>query len=209
MEQEQLFQNKLQFEIWLDDILHTDNRHSRYEENQIRVGDVVVPTGNIMNREALKRLLLEYFTPYLNFVTYSTFSTFESSETVRGNLSHYMANTLQEDLSLATGMTVVTFIDCSEDVVTHATLSVQETVYESLQLDHLYKFLVLHYLLEKQEPITYLVSSNHVTLQNEETEEQRDIVCKDTNAYVRLYQEWHLMQAKLAKKVRPLEAQKG
>lgn len=210
MEQEQLFQNKLQFEIWLDDVLHTDNRLSNYEENQVKVGDVIVPAGSIMNREALKRLLLEYFSPYLNFITYNTFCTYESSEEVRKDLTHYQANTLQEDCFPSNGITVITFIDCSETLVTHATLSVQETVYESLQLDHLYKFLVLHYLLEQREPITYLVTANRVTLQNEKTEERKDIVCKDTNAYVRLYQEWHRMQSQLRnKKSRLLDVQKG
>lgn len=190
---ERLFNNELHFSIWLDDVLYTDNMDSIYEKNQIRMHGISVPVLSRMNREHIKKKLLELLTPVLPFLTYADFNTYENSVAIREDVTYYDANDLQ-DLVNVVPPTVV-FVDVSGETAVWHTLTVQEHHVRDVDLDSLLKHLVMHYLVEQTAPISYVVASREFTLQTGQEEPKR-VVCCDSNVYVALYQ--HYQEEKAA-----------
>ena len=188
---EKLFNNERQLEEWLKQVLYTEEQESKYEKNQIRLCGITVPVLSQMNREELKQLLLSLLSPVVRFITYQSFCTFEDSCCVMDDMTHYEADNLQDLVNVIPP--VLIFVDVSKEQVIWHTLTLQEHHTQSLCLDQILKYLVMHYLIEQEEPISYVVTAKSVSLQMKD-QPATTYTCRDTNCYVMLYQQYLILQ---------------
>lgn len=194
---EKLFNNETQLEAWLSEVLYTEKSESKYEKNQIRLCGITVPVLSQMNREELKRLLISTLSPVLPFVTYQSFCTFEDSSSVIDDVTHYDADDLQELVNIVPPFLI--FVDVSKEQVIWHTLTLQEHHTQVLYLDQIIKYLVMHYILEQEEPISYVVTAKAISLQKA-GQPAISYSCRDTNCHVMLYQQYLIMKEECQRK---------
>lgn len=195
--EEKLFHNTLHFEIWLDQVLHVDDPDPVYEANQVHAGGITVPVFSRTHREQLKKAVLTALTPFLKFLTYYTWESHEKSALLKDDVLLYAPDTF-EDL-LEDGVTLITFLDLSREEAVRHVLSIQnrheqDLAMEQTYMEPVYKKMVTAYLANAAEPFDFAVSGNGFFLRDKQTGQEMKKDCRDTNAYIRLFQEWQVMK---------------
>lgn len=69
------FRNKLEFGIWLDEVLHTDNKNPVYENNICLFRGKTIPYGNIEERRKLRDIIYNELSNHLYGVLFHTILT--------------------------------------------------------------------------------------------------------------------------------------
>lgn len=192
-----VFAKKEELSEWLDKVLYTDNDRILYRDNQIQMGNTCIPILGQKNRRQLQRLLLELFTPFLPFLRAEKLSTYEPSMPARREYLRYHADGLMEDFLDEEDPPVLAIVDLSSQYVMLYRIYIQELHRQELDLTPLWKFLVMHFLVEQTFPISYLVTKNQVVLDEEKSGIHMDIICKDTCVYERLFMEYHAVAGQL------------
>lgn len=194
--EEKLFHNPLHFEIWLDQVLHVDDPDPVYEACQIHAGGITVPVFSGIHREQLKKAVLTALTPFLKFTAYYTWESHEKSALLRDDVLFYAPDAF-EDL-LGEGVTLITFLDLSGEEAVRHVLSIQNRHVQDLALEQymepVYKKMVTAYLANAAEPFDFAISGSGFFLRDKQTGHEVKKDCRDTNAYIRLFQEWQVMK---------------
>lgn len=190
-----IFAKKEELSEWLKSTLYTGNDKLLYRDNQVQLNDTCIPILGQKNRLQLQELLLELLAPFLLFLRVEKIVTYEPSLPARREYMRYHADGLYEDFLEEEESPIVTLVDLSDAYVILHRIYIQELHRQELDLTQLWKFLVMHFLVEQREPITYLVASDGFLLKDIRREYQVEVTCKDTCVYERLLWEYTQMMS--------------
>lgn len=185
-----VFQNKKELSEWLDKVLYTDNDKMLYRDNQVQLHDTCIPILGQKNRRLLQELLLELLTPVLSFLRVEKLATYELSMPARREYMRYHADGLYEDFLNEEDPPLIILIDLSDTYVIMHRIYIQELHRQELDLVQLWKFLVMHFLVEQTTDIDYTVMGNRFILNERKRGIYVDITCGDTCVYERLLWEY-------------------